>query len=68
VFQVEVTDRQGVTTSIQKRTREGVIQDNRNRAWKIVQQRSVPYGKGGGGGGGKYIMGRTVMATKMKTN
>ena len=61
-FQVEVTDRSQVTTSIQYRNSKGVISDKKNKIYRIMKQRSVPYGKGAGGGGGKYIMGQKQLS------
>jgi hypothetical protein len=55
-FQVEVTDRSCVTTSVNFKNNYGTIVDKKNKIFKMMKQRSVPYGKGSGGGGGKYIM------------
>jgi len=37
--------------------RHGTITDQRDPVYRIVEERSVAYGKGAGGGGGKYLVG-----------
>ena len=37
--------------------RHGTITDERDPVYRIVEERSVAYGKGAGGGGGKYRVG-----------
>ena len=37
--------------------RHGTITDQRDPVYRIVEERSVAYGKGAGGGGGKYVVG-----------
>jgi len=38
--------------------RHGTIIDTQDPVYKIVEERSIAYGKGGGGGGGKYLPGK----------
>ena len=38
--------------------RAGLLEDARDPAYKLAEERAIHYGKGGGGGGGKYVPGK----------